>query len=514
MERRLHPVSWLFTLWAELRRFAFPAIVLILAARWSLSDLFWLPLIVPILILAVVRQWSLRYTLDEQDLIIRRRLLFYRSERHIPYNRIHNLRIIETPLHRMLDVVEVVVETAAGREPEATLRVLSRAGLTELRAHVAARSDALASAADLRTDATGAELAGGSSTDMQAPAVTRQVVLAFSLRDAAMYGALDNRGFVIVGALVGVAWEALASYEGGQPWEPQYWRTYGRFVRSGWRWLSGTPAMESPLTLVAIAAAALAVLKLFSIGWAIVNLYGFRVERARTSLSVTHGLFTRASTVIPLHRIQQIKLREKPLHRLMRRVEIELATVGSTEGTGQKQPVWLAPIAVREAVPRLLAEVDAPVALDDIAWQPVHPRAGKRLRTRALIVMLVVGFGAWTISRHPWSILATAAAVPLALGAATMQARRLGYAVMSPLVVIRSGWLWRTIQITWVDRVQALAVSASPFDRRHRMATLIVDTAAGGAMGADLRVPYLPEATARTMQDRLAANVAATRFQW
>ncbi len=63
--------------------------------------------------------------------------------------------------------------------------------------------------------------------------------------------------------------------------------------------------MQSPLTWVLIVIAALVVLKVFSIVWAVLTLHGFRVERARTSLNVTHGLLTRASTVIPLHRIQQ-----------------------------------------------------------------------------------------------------------------------------------------------------------------------------------------------------------------
>ena len=88
------------------------------------------------------------------------------------------------------------------------------------------------------------------------------------------------------------------------------------------------------------------------------------------------------------------------------------------------------------------------------------------------------------------------------------------YAVASPFILVRHGWIWQTIQITWVDRVQVLAISSSLFDRRHGMATLIVDTAAGGAMGAKLHVPYLGANTARALQDRLAAEVAATRFQW
>jgi putative membrane protein len=510
-ERRLHPWSWLFSLWAEVRKFALPAILVVAAARFSFADLFFLPFIVPVVFYALIRQLTLRYALDDTELIVRRSLLVYRSERHIPFTRIHNLKIIETPLHRLMHVVEVVVETASGKEPEATLRVLSREAFDELRRHVAARTDMLASvdtaaytdtATDTVTEAEAAKAAG------------RRLVLSLSLGDAAKYGALDNRGLVIAGAIFGLAWEAWTSYQGGQPWEPRSWMAPWGMMRDAWRWLTGTTLLQSPLTWVLVVLAALALLKVFSIVWAVLTLHGFRVERARTSLNVTHGLLTRASTVIPLHRIQQIKLHAKPLHRLAGHVEMELDTVGATGEGQQRQPVWLAPLARREAISGLLAEVGAPVAIEDVRWEPVHPRAANRLRKKALIFMMAAGLIASVITQRPVLLAAAIAALPIALWGATMQARRLGYAVASPFILLRHGWIWQTIQITWVDRVQALAISSSPFDRRHGMATLIVDTAAGGAMGAGLRVPYLGADVARALQDRLAAEVTATRFQW
>jgi putative membrane protein len=263
------------------------------------------------------------------------------------------------------------------------------------------------------------------------------------------------------------------------------------------------------------AVAALVVLKVFSIVWAVLTLHGFRVERARTSLNVTHGLLTRASTVIPLHRIQQIKLRAKPLHRLFSHVEVVLDTVGGAGGEGkQREPVWLAPLAQRGAVTRLLAEAGAPVAIDDVRWEPVHPRAAARMRKKMGLVVIAASLVAAFVTRRPEMLAGAAVLLPIGLLAVTMQARRLGYAVASPFILFRHGWIWQTIQITWIDRVHALAISSSPFDRRHGMATLIIDTAVGGAMGASLQVPYLGADVARALQDRLAAEVAATRFRW
>jgi len=60
--------------------------------------------------------------------------------------------------------------------------------------------------------------------------------------------------------------------------------------------------------------------------------------------------------------------------------------------------------------------------------------------------------------------------------------------------VFRSGWLTRHLHIVPRNRVQAVEIRVSPFERRQHMGTLIVDTAGAGATGP-VRIPYLESAT-------------------
>jgi putative membrane protein len=62
-------------------------------------------------------------------------------------------------------------------------------------------------------------------------------------------------------------------------------------------------------------------------------------------------------------------------------------------------------------------------------------------------------------------------------------------------------------------RVQAVSVVESPFDRRHGMAGLHVDTfgASGAAHGVD--IPYMPRETADGLLAFLAAQAAGTEFR-
>src|SRR5262249_12344890 len=141
-------------------------------------------------------------------------------------------------------------------------------------------------------------------------------------------------------------------------------------------------------------------------------------------------------------------------------------------------------------------------------------RAGRRMRTRMLIVLTAVAVPVWPVGGWRAMLALLAVTVPLGLIAATRQARAMRYAVSGPHVVIESGWLRRTRHPPWLDRIQVVALGASPFDRRHGMATVVVDTAAGSGPGARMEIPFLDAATARALADRLAAEAAGTRFEW
>jgi putative membrane protein len=71
------------------------------------------------------------------------------------------------------------------------------------------------------------------------------------------------------------------------------------------------------------------------------------------------------------------------------------------------------------------------------------------------------------------------------------------YARFEDGVIYRSGLLTRKTSVTFFEKIQTLRIDQSPFDRRWRMATLSVDTAAAGPAGHRMQVPYLDEAFAR-----------------
>jgi putative membrane protein len=82
------------------------------------------------------------------------------------------------------------------------------------------------------------------------------------------------------------------------------------------------------------------------------------------------------------------------------------------------------------------------------------------------------------------------------------------------VVAVRSGWLWRSVTVAPVAKVQSVTATESPFDRRARMATVGIDTAGGIMNMPRLRIPYLGRETALELAACLSTKAAQTTFRW
>ena len=74
-------------------------------------------------------------------------------------------------------------------------------------------------------------------------------------------------------------------------------------------------------------------------------------------------------------------------------------------------------------------------------------------------------------------------------------------------VVYRSGLYNRKLSMTFFDRIQTLRLDQSPFDRRWKMATLSIDTAAAGPADHRVHVKYLDEQFAHQCFSRLSSHL-------
>jgi putative membrane protein len=538
--RRLHPVSILFILGAQARSLLLPGLFVLFAARGSDDPSVWaMVLIVPYTAVAVVRFLSFRYSYRPDELVIESGFVF-RKRRHVPYGRIHNIASVENPLHRAFGVAEVRVETAGGEEPEARIRVLSLEALEEMRRRVAAaKAQGPAAAVEGSAAAVGSaaarEAGAGShaaddAAEQGAGAAPARDLVRLGPKDLVLYGLIDNRGMVVAGALLGVAWQ-LGLFDGGgragARRSYEWWRVWQEVPGAGFELLwdsirSGASPFRIALGVAAAVAVFLVLVRFLSIGWAFYKLWGFRLRLAGRELASESGLLTRVRAAVPLHRIQTVTVTETPLHRLLRRVEVTAETAGGKsreDAGGGRERQRLAPILRRAELPALIAEVLPGLDLAAVEWRPVDPRGERRMRRVgmwwAAAVSAAAAIGAWAAGISPWWALAVLVLLGLqSAWIARRRIRRYGWALTGDAVLYRSGGLWRNTTMARDSKVQAAALAESPFDRRWGMATLALDTAGAAATSHRLHVPYLPRATARELLEEVDRRAATTAFRW
>lgn len=498
-EQRLHPLSILFRLFAQVRSFAGLAF-LVTAGAVSWGWQVWLlPLAIPFALLSILEYLSFRYRYDAHEMVIRTGFLF-RNERHVPYARIQNLHAVQNVFHRLWKVVEVRVETGGADEPEATMSVLPVSAYEEMRRRVfGERSEP-------------AEM--DEETETAAPEKT---LLNLPPPELMLAGFIQNRGFVVLAAAFGLLWElgVLDKLMGRMFGEELSGRSLTRAIAA---MLLGRG--EFPLVSIALTIAALIFLvvvsRVLSMGWALVSLYGFRLTLAGEDLRAEYGLLTRVSTTIALRRIQTLTVRQGVLHRLYKRaaVRVGLAGGGGEEGKESKtQREWLAPILPQDELPGLLTTVLREGDFAGLDWRGVHPRAFRR-EVKGWILVAVLISVPFVVPLKGWVLILLAGLLAWAYVAARQTIARMGWAVSDGAVFFRSGWLRREVTAVRFTQIQAVTVRESPFDRRTGMASIRVDTAGAGELSHRVDIPYLPRETAWELCDLLATQADRTAFRW
>lgn len=499
--RRLHPASILFDIIGYIKAFAFPIILLFLGygSRDEAWRLWGALLVIPSAIGAVAEYFTFTYTYGHDELIVRSGV-FFRKERHVPYSRIQNIDANQGVLHRLLGLYGVMLESGSGAEPEASLSVLPESALNEMRARVFAG----------RTERDAAAAAVEPSAEPAPAAPAPRVLVDLSLRDLALCGLIRGRGLLMLAAIFGV----ISQYglEDRIAADPDAQREEGgRIARFVMSFFEGPESFDVTRVLLwlAILTVVVLVLRLASALQTIVMFYGFRMVLDGAELRLTFGLLTHVKATIPLERIQTITIREGALHRLFGVSSLRASTAG---GGGPMMPAggsrYLAPILPASAVAPLVRVLMPQADLDAVSWQPAHPRAFRRLFTRkagtALILSAAVLWfaGIWT---------AAIAIVLLALAwtRARLEARHLGHSLSGAIFGFRSGWYMRQTTIAPVRKVQVVGINESPFDRRHRMAGLAVDTAGAGGSHR-LAVPFLDRDEATALSAVIASGAVHT----
>ena len=489
--RRLHPWSWLFVLLHQLRQFILPLIATFFF-KGDRNELW--PLIgVGVLTLTSALQYlTYRWQVGTDGLTIRSGWL-NRQRREIPFARIHNVVVEQSVLHRMFGVAEVRLESAGGDKPEASMRVLRLDDALALERLVRHRG------ATQSTEATHIEHATPESTTL----------LEMDLCEVLRYGLISNRGLLLL----------AGAYAASMQFSPRLFENlFESWVRSlfGFADAHHFGATSYALAAVTVAILLIALLRLVSIGSALLQYYGFRLSEDGPRLTVERGLLARTRSSASRRRLQAWTLQEGVLHRLLHRrtLKVDTAGAGNSEHGQRRQRAFreLAPIATPDQCDALIEHLLPPDSQwDRLDWHGLHPRTWLRLFLPNLLVPIAITT-ALTWNAGPIGLLVLLW-LPWSAFVAHKHASHAGYAINDRIVAVRGGWWSKHWRFAELDKLQALSLSRSPLDRQWGTASVWLDTAGAGA-STPLRVACLPEAEARALVDRLAHVLARRKLRW
>ena len=510
--RRLHPFTMLFAALRLARQLIFPAAV----GGLSRADgdpgrlVGWVVAIlaVPAIVIATLRYLTFRYRVSSDELVIDSGVL-QRQHRVIPLANVQNIDLRESALQRALGVVEMRVETAgSGSGAEASLDVLGLAEATSLREELLARRRLLRTTTQGEMDRTPERVLGGGAGvvrgDAERDGVPVELLMRLDTARLALAGATANEaGLIAAGIAAGLQFVDDVGLERVIPIDTLIERLAGSTV-AGAIWL-----------IVLSLGVVLVLGWLVSIVGSVVGYHDFTLERAGGDLRKRYGLIGRRQTSVPLERVQGLRIEESLLRRPLSLAMLKIETAsGSPREQRKRGAEAFVPIARASEVPGLVRGVFADLDLNGAEFQGVHPASRRRGFLRHLFVafvllaaasiMSLLRTGAVPRSAPVWMLVLGIASYALA----SWQHRHRGWALLGDYVLARSGVLNR---VTWLiphAKIQTLHVVSTPFQRRHGLATLIIDTASGGRQG---RVVDLEAGLAERLMTELARASRAAR---
>jgi len=489
--RRLHPYTLLISLWKAVTSLLLPAFFVLFVNPGSNLGYLLLGLLALNVSTSLIRYFTFTYAIENGELITREGWLS-RKERNIPLIRVQDVRLQQGILHRFIKVADVQVETAGGSRAEASLSVLSLAEAERLRQ-------------ELRSAAQ--QTSASNTAPEPVPATT---IRKLSVQELIISGLTSNRTASTLAVIAGL-FALLDDFIGQDVYERYVNKIVGiveRTVSSGSSpdWLSIVLASVAVITASAI----------FSAIGAVVLFYGFTLSRQGEDLQRRYGLFTQRSSNLPRRRIQVIKIEETVLRRIFGLATIYADTAGSNLQQPNEQQTGHN--VILPVIPRAEAETLLPQLLPNFhespeVWRQVSRRAILRGTVKGTAVCSLLA-AVLCLLTPEWTSLWPVLLVPLVYGINLLNYRHLGYQTGAEHFRTRRGWLGRSTHVVPLRNIQSVVLHQTIFDRRHRVATLIIDTAGQAYTGGGPSISNVPLAEALTLAAELSRQAAQLRYRW
>jgi putative membrane protein len=485
--RRTAPVGLLVSAIAGLRQ-SVAAIVALTYVGRDMGPILWVGLGVAVLILSInvffagLSWHRLTFHVGAEDIRVESGILS-RAARSVPYERIQDVSLEQGLLARLFGLVVVRFETGAGGADDITLSYLTEAEGEELRNLVRRRRDRAAPVA--------------SEAIVDAPEKS-EVLFAMDPRRILTFGAFEF-SLAVVAVIFGVTqqFDFLLPFD---LWDLDEWE----------RRLAGPGARLAALGPMAQAVgAAIAVATLLAVGFltgivrTALREWGFVLERTERGFRRRRGLLTRTDVVMPMHRVQAMRIGTRIVRRLFGWHGLKFVSLAQDEGAANHV---VAPFGKVEELWPVAGKAGFEPPADDLAWY----QAARAYRSDSIVLVAIIPVA---LAFVPIALgYPLFAAIPLAIGALLVAGefiawRNTWHALDARQVLSRSGWLAPGLEIAPRVKLQSVDFRQGPLARRHGYGTLHL-----GLAGGTFAIGGVPVQRARELSRAILESVTATDY--
>nr|WP_247711997.1 PH domain-containing protein [Qipengyuania qiaonensis] len=438
-------------------------------------------------ILFAYLRWSrLTYTVSDADIRVESGVLS-RAARSVPYERIQDVSLEQKVVPRLFGLVEVKFETGAGGGEDLKLAYLRENEGERLRELVRSRRGRIAVAAS-DTDTDEAE------NDVDARllyAMSRKRVLTFGLFEFSL---------AVVAVVAGLAQQL----EFLLPFEVWDWRAWRERLTGPGQWLAGLGFLAQIVGGVLAVASLLLVGVVTGVVRTVLREWGFRLERTDKGLRRRRGLLTRTDLVMPVHRVQALRIGTGIVRRLFGWHSLKLVSLASDSGSANHEAV---PFAQMDEIAPVVAETGFELPGGTQEWSRAAPAYRIDGFLLGLAAMAALSIGLFVADRAAFAIL------PILLGGGWfglheyLRWRWDRYAIGPGQLYARHGWFAPSLTIASREKLQSVEIVRNPLARLRGYADVHF-----GLAGGRLRMRGVALDEARHIRDAVVDSMAQQDF--
>ena len=436
----------------------------------------------------------LTYTIQQQDIRVESGVLS-RSARSVPYERIQDVSLEQSLIPRLFGLVAVKFETGSGGGEDLSLAFLTEDEGEKLRQLIRERRDAKEAGDAPANSGSRARSDEGEATELFAMGPKR--LLTFGLFEFSL------AVFAVLAGLLQYA-DGLFDFE---VWDPEVWEAIAE-DQAGFVTALGPSAQ--------LAGAIFGLIGIFLIGSAtglvrvFLREWNFLLERTPRGFRRRRGLFTRTDVVMPIHRVQGVRIATRALR--YRFGWHSLRFVSLAQDAGASSHV-VAPFAKMDEIDPIVRAAGFNLPGEDADWHHASQRYLMDATFLGAVRVVLFGLIAWIAVRAlapEWSDLVIGATLVIAGLSATAnvlawQFRR--HALDETQIMARSGILSPHSQIATRLKLHSVEIAQGPLARLRGYATVHL-----GQAGGIFAIPGVPVERAREVRRLVLSTIAATDF--